>query len=204
MSTLMFLPAGVPHAEEHHRSVRCLLLELDPAQCGIGDGDQLPEPMSIESCEIHQLMRKLHFEFSNADAWTKLVIQSLASEVVALTARDCQLRKLTRTPDWLKRIKQRLHDEFLDTPTLSQIASDAGKHSSHVARAFRAHYGISPGQYVRQLRVEFAKQQLADETITLVEVAANCGFSDQSHFSRAFRKITGMTPSRYRKQVSSR
>ena len=54
------------------------------------------------------------------------------------------------------------------------------------------------GEYIRQLRVEYACRQLSSSSTALAEIASAAGFSDQSHFSRTFKRQIGMTPSQYR------
>ena len=68
----------------------------------------------------------------------------------------------------------------------------------HLARAFRKHFGCTPGEYVRHLRIEFASRELSKSDTPLVEIALAAGFAHQSHFSRIFKRQTGMTPSAFR------
>jgi AraC family transcriptional regulator len=74
----------------------------------------------------------------------------------------------------------------------------------HLARAFRRHYGCTPGDYVRKLRVESACRRLATSDAPLIEVALSAGFSDQSHFRRAFRRQVRMMPGEFRRNFRSR
>src|SRR5256885_155059 len=79
-----------------------------------------------------------------------------------------------------------------------------GAHPASLARAFRAHYGLSVGEYGRRLRLAGAAAELAGSETPLAEIAANAGFADQSHFTRVFRRHVGTTPARYRAQARSR
>jgi AraC family transcriptional regulator len=80
---------------------------------------------------------------------------------------------------------------------IATLADDIGVHPVHLARVFRAHYGMSIGTYLRGLRLDWAACQLPTNT-PLSEIAAGAGFVDQSHFTRAFRIHTGLTPGQYR------
>lgn len=66
-------------------------------------------------------------------------------------------------------------------------------------RLFKQSMGVTPHQYLIQQRMEKAKQLLKQEKVSIVEVAAQCGFSNQSHFARVFNKNTDLTPRAYRK-----
>ena len=69
---------------------------------------------------------------------------------------------------------------------------------THLARAFRRHFGDTPGTYLRRLRVERAARAIEDGDASLAEIAADAGFTDQSHMGRAFRSVKGTSPARWR------
>jgi AraC family transcriptional regulator len=91
-------------------------------------------------------------------------------------------------------------DEHLDAgPTLEQLAVVARVSPYHFARQFKKATGLPPHQYLILRRVERAKQLLQAETsLSLAEVAALAGFSDQSQFSRHFKRLVGVTPGQFR------
>jgi len=69
----------------------------------------------------------------------------------------------------------------------------------HFARQFKVATGLPPHQYVIARRVERAQQLLrAGTDLSLAEVAAHAGFSDQSQFSRHFKRLVGVTPRQFR------
>ena len=71
-------------------------------------------------------------------------------------------------------------------------------HSVHFAATFRRFLGCSLGEYQRRRRFEYARQKLADRSMTLAEIAASAGFADQAHLTRTFKRFSGMTPAAYR------
>ena len=83
------------------------------------------------------------------------------------------------------------------------MAEVAGLSPYHFARQFKTATGLPPHQYVILRRVERAKHLLRAGTgLSLAEVAACAGFSDQSQFSHHFKRLLGVTPRRIR--VSAR
>ena len=69
----------------------------------------------------------------------------------------------------------------------------------HFARQFKAATGLPPHQYVIARRVERARQLLQRRgDLSLAEVAARAGFSDQSQFSHHFKRLVGVTPGQFR------
>ncbi len=78
--------------------------------------------------------------------------------------------------------------------SLSKIAEAACISRFHFARLFRARTGYSPMAWVMRLRLERAKEILAEGEICIAATAAELGFFDQSHFTRSFRRATGLPP----------
>ncbi len=69
----------------------------------------------------------------------------------------------------------------------------------HFARQFKAATGLPPHQYVIARRIERAQQFLQrGGDLSLAEVAAHAGFSDQSQFSHHFKRLVGVTPGQFR------
>jgi AraC family transcriptional regulator len=82
------------------------------------------------------------------------------------------------------------------------MAAAAHLSSYHFARQFKAATGLPPHQYVISRRVERAQRLLQpDGDLSLSEVAARVGFSDQSQFSHHFKRLVGVTPKQFRKSA---
>jgi transcriptional regulator GlxA family with amidase domain len=65
-------------------------------------------------------------------------------------------------------------------------------------KRFKEHFGISPQQYVIDIRIQRAKQLLVEGSLSLSLIAESCGVTNQYHFSRLFKERTGLAPSEYR------
>ena len=99
--------------------------------------------------------------------------------------------KLRRAMDF---IQSRVDQPIL----LEQIAAAVALSPFHFHREFKRSTGMTPHQYLVQVRMDRAKALLAGSDMPLAEVAAQVGFADQSHFSSTFRRTTSMTPRSYR------
>jgi AraC family transcriptional regulator len=91
-------------------------------------------------------------------------------------------------------------EEHLDIGlSLEQMATVARLSAYHFARQFKAATGLPPHQFVITRRVERAKEVLqAGTELSLAEVAADVGFSDQSQLCHHFKSLVGVTPGRFR------
>ena len=77
----------------------------------------------------------------------------------------------------------------------------AGRSPDHVARACRAHLGISPTEIVNAARLEHAAARLSGTDNTILDIADDCGLPNLAHFYKLFAARFGTTPRRYRMQA---
>ncbi len=82
--------------------------------------------------------------------------------------------------------------------TLDDIARQVYLSRSYISSLFKEETGSSLTSYINHVRVEQSKRLLADNSISLVDIAGLCGFEDQSYFTKVFKRETGMPPNRYR------
>jgi AraC-like DNA-binding protein len=81
---------------------------------------------------------------------------------------------------------------------ISQLASEACLCRKQFERIFAKHVGISPKQYLKIIRFQFAifqKQKNSD--LNMTELSYESGYFDQSHFINDFKSLSGLTPRQY-------
>jgi AraC family transcriptional regulator len=106
---------------------------------------------------------------------------------------------------WQRRRVVELLREHLDGEIkLATLADECRLSVSHFARSFRRSFGTSAHHYLILKRVEMARALLSETNMSLVEVAAQTGFSDQAALTRAFANVVGATPAKWRREQSSR
>jgi AraC family transcriptional regulator len=81
---------------------------------------------------------------------------------------------------------------------VASLATTLGMHRGRLHRAFKRAYGESPRSGLTKRRATSAVDLLVATSLSIAEVAAECGYYDQSHFCRQFKHLSGMSPSRYR------
>lgn len=67
-------------------------------------------------------------------------------------------------------------------------------------KTFTLAKGMSPKQYLIEIRLERSKQLLTENKLSIGEIAEQCGFSSVYHFCRIFKQKIGITPTEYRNQ----
>ena len=82
----------------------------------------------------------------------------------------------------------------------------AGRYLSeqYVCRRFKEIVGISPKQYLMQLRLRHTARLLLTTNAPVYKIAFSCGFTDINNFAKQFRAAYGCSPGQYREQGENR
>ena len=174
--------------------------DLDPARLAIPPLDALDLP------HLRTAMGAVNAELIAGGAGGRLVSESLAHVLAVQLIRHISApHKPVRTREGkLPRARLRAVIEYIEehldaSLSLEHMAAVARLSAFHFARQFRAATGLPPHQYVIRRRVERARQLLqAGTDLSLAEVAACTGFSDQSQFCHHFKRLIGITPGQFR------
>lgn len=94
---------------------------------------------------------------------------------------------------WLKR-------NYASDIHLDQLVDHIGYSRARFFDLFMQQIRMTPGEYLRNYRLEKAKEMLLQTDLPAARVGKACGLGDPAHFSRLFRKMTGYTPIAYRQK----
>jgi AraC family transcriptional regulator len=190
---------------EPERVARLALEEfdLDPARVSLPplDGQDLPQ--------LRAAMLAVNDELTAGAPGGRLAAESLANLLAVHLIRNASALRspARRTCGALPQGKLRAVVEYIEghldvVLSLQQMAAAAHLSPYHFARRFKAATGLSPHQYVLARRVERAQQFLQqDGELSLAEIAASAGFSDQSQFGYHFKRVVGVTPGQFRRSA---
>ena len=115
----------------------------------------------------------------------------------------CRMRQLHRNVASSKQVAQAIdyiYVHIMDRITVNELAASISISPTHLSRIFKQETGISVSEYIRQRKIDMAKNLLRFSGYDYVEIAVMLSYSSQSHFIQHFRSQTGMTPKAYRKQ----
>jgi AraC family transcriptional regulator len=193
-------------AEETHANfigpggAHVIVVQPDP-----GDTDLLrpfaaliDQPTHRHHAGVAERAARLARELESPDDLSTFAAEGIVLEMLVTLAR-LETAASPRPPSWLLRAQEMLHARFAGGIRAADIAGAVGVHPAHLARAFRAHFKLSMGSYVRRLRLDWAARELVRSEASLAGVALAAGFADQSHFTRFFKRHTGLTPQAYRR-----
>lgn len=102
-------------------------------------------------------------------------------------------------PDWLPQLEQIIEQELGNSNfSIDDIPSQLAMSRSQFFRAMKAAIGLTPNQYLREMRLQKARQLIENKNYrTVKEIAYQVGFQKTSYFSTLFKNRFGKTPSAY-------
>ena len=117
------------------------------------------------------------------------VVSGKPRKVASDAARD--RRRAVETALWIDAHSHRPID-------LEHAAAQAEISPFHFLRLFSSVLGVTPHQYLVRSRLRHAARLLADDEISVTDVAYDVGFADLSNFVRTFHRAAGVSPRRFR------
>lgn len=81
------------------------------------------------------------------------------------------------------------------------VAQQVDVSPSYLTALFQKNLHISPGEYIRRVKLQESKQMIQENELNFTEIAAALQYSTVYHFSRQFKEKFGITPSEYAKSV---
>lgn len=94
-----------------------------------------------------------------------------------------------------------INSRFQEDISLKDVSEAVYLNVWYLSDLFKREVGRTFSEYVKDKRIELAKELLRDSSLKLYEVAYNVGIKEQSYFSSLFKKETGLTPKKYREHI---
>jgi AraC family transcriptional regulator len=139
--------------------------------------------------------------------YAESLIRALVSRYLALASSDRHPQQTPAVavmhPRLLRRLRDWMEGNLHRDISLTAMAREANYSSTHLLRSFRAATGMTPHQYLLEMRVAKAEGLLRGKGSRLIDVASQCGFANQAHFTQIFKTRRGLTPGQYRREFAS-
>jgi AraC family transcriptional regulator len=161
----------------------------------------LPDSLNVS---LAQAMVEFLTQDGVGDESGELFLGSLCEALVRHFARVHRTRyrstRLGTAPadDITSRAIAAIESRFAEPLAVNALAAEAGLSSAYFSAVFKRETGLSPHQYLLQVRIERVREALKSTDLAVAEIALNFGFSSQSHLNAAFRRLLGITPGQYR------
>ena len=130
---------------------------------------------------------------------TKVPLKNNLGEVVGIEGLTRDVRRTENSIEPYSEFRECIdfmQKNYMNSISIKELAELSCMSLSTFERKFKKHFGSSPNQYIKRLRLENACELLI-AGYNIQQVALDCGFCDQSYFTREFRILMGQTPRKY-------
>lgn len=161
--------------------------------------------MKISNYEyVHKRFSRLFHERWEAKPFYEPICLGILIELLGIAKRESESPAVEPIKFYLARkMKQELHRRYRETVQVSDLAELIGRSPNYTIAMFKEAMGVTPIEYIHQLRVQEASRLLLESTMSVSEISDYLGFYDTSHFYRVFKKMMKESPSAYIAQKKS-
>lgn len=213
---IVVTPAGMNSGWQWHANSKVIIITLAPepfsefAQNELGvilSDEQLKDVPKFQDDDLTKAAKSLFLSLEEKSLGFGVLYESLArvflvkliQKYAKFEANDTNSLSTHR----FNKVFAYVKDNFEKSIGLEDLANLVAISPHHFSRIFKKTVGKSPMHYLQAYRVEQAKKLLKNEQRTLLDIATECGFSDQAHFSRLFKQYHQETPKQYRKSLNN-
>jgi len=155
------------------------------------------------------LLQQLLQEWANQDTYSLDMMLSLLTQLLITLLRQTNpgSNKLStgyslhNENEIVRKAQQYISSHIRSKLSVPIVSSGIDISPSYLTALFHKHLQISPGEYIRRIKLQESKQMIRENTMNFTEIAAALQYSTVHHFSRQFKEHFGITPSDYAKSV---
>ena len=200
---LLYLPYGVAYhnklnsPDTEYYEIDFLLLE-NGTPVKLYDS---PRPISPELAKkMLPYIEQAYRQYTSGERTRKLlclspvlrIIGEIRTHLLSARLQSADLGKIEKSASYLEK-------NYRKSTSVAELAAMSYTSVSNLELLFKKAYGMTPVAYRNTLRINHAKQLLADGA-AIGEAAAQTGFRDPVYFSKLFKRMIGLPPGEYRKQ----
>ncbi|MBQ1986255.1 MAG: helix-turn-helix domain-containing protein [Clostridia bacterium] len=197
--SIIIIPPNVPHQSHSGGEYMEIFIQADrPISLGAGNAeDRVLVLEDDEENAVSTLMKMMLYRYikggkndATLSLMFDLVIQLLNEKCVALQ-QDPVVEEVCRL------LALHYNDPQF---SVSALLETTGYNKDHIRRRFISVRGVTPSEYLTQLRIKHAKRLLKRKNelqLSVADIGEMCGYYDPHYFSRIFKKETGVTPEKF-------
>lgn len=199
--SIIIIPPNVPHQSHSGGEYMEIFIQADQPIPLAGNSNR--DVIVLEDDEenaVSTLMKMMLYRYIKGEKndptlslMFDLVIQLLSEKCAALQ-RDPVVEEVCRL------LALHYNDPQL---SVSALLETTGYNKDHIRRRFISVRGVTPSEYLTQLRIKHAKRLLKRKNelqLSVADIGEMCGYYDPHYFSRIFKKETGVPPEKFASQ----
>ena len=193
------------HEEEKKREIETMKRDIYE-----GLGEDLAKPFEDAFGSINSIMSKeTSEERYEAEQQVYSGIENLLVNITELGARDNKSQKIV--PQITEEKIESLDEKFVKEATryveenlsnteisVETMSEKLGMSRVHLYKRMLAITGVTPSEFIRQIRLRHAEQLLRRSQLTISEISYQVGFNYPRYFSKYFKEMYGVMPSQYK------
>ncbi len=194
--TLCVVPAGAEHNQRHFAFTRSSFVSFR-ADHSLFDDSARTVDVRDHAMAAHWLNQMVLLQTQGPDmrAVAEQLLHCLVSWVDAL---EKVRRAAPAAHPALARAVALIRGHLFDDLPVARIAHESCVSAGYLTALFVRRYGVGPGRYQQQLRMDHARQLLAMPYLSVSQISRECGYDDPNYFGRLFKQHAGASPRRFR------
>ncbi len=188
------------YSDKNDPMEKLYVLVKGPFVDGIIQAYSLPLPFFICKVPVQENFLEIIRIIQEAEEYTTEVEDAVADELLTIirkVARKEVQKKVACNSAMI--IKEYIEWALSENLSIDSLSKKVFLGKTQIINVFKKHYGVTPMKYIRNRRIEVAKDYLANTNIQIQKIPDLIGMCDERYFSTVFKTATGMTPREYRK-----
>lgn len=162
-------------------------------------------PASQKSIDLlQQMLREQEKAEEHAEDMILLLLSQLLVNLMRTNTPAPPLRSahcLNNENTIIRRAQQYISQNVRQRLSVPLVARNTDISPSYLTALFHKHLQISPGEYIRRIKLQESKQMIREGNMNFTQIAQTLHYSTIHHFSRQFKEKFGVTPSEYAKSI---
>jgi len=158
----------------------------------------------ILNCTYTGKVRHTFLKAKGAELLCRYIETHPKDKKLAVRAQTFKKEQALETSDgWIEEIHFLIQKSYASPPSIDELCKHFGQNRNKLNHGFKQRYGMTIGQYTKQLKLDIASQELKNSNKSVSIIADELGYSHSSNFIYAFSSSYGMTPAQFRKAKST-
>lgn len=166
----------------------------------------MPPVITLNAFEKNRLLKQI--EELNIINWQdknllKIRMRSILADIFVRYFSVISEKTKDAKPLWLAKLLSDMENPENFTLGTEKMISLSSKSREHLSRCLKQHLGITPSEYINELRINYASNLLLHTNTPILEICFMCGFQSLSYFYKVFKRKYGQSPGEFRMQSNT-